>query len=95
MRRSAERDIVPYDHGLGCAASMVRRQGRYDVEDRYIHGFRLLLTPAVVGRDPHVEARWRGHVRRKAATPSSAMLLAEFIARFDRSLLPTAEVLVL
>ncbi|MBL8898781.1 MAG: hypothetical protein JNM84_14175 [Planctomycetes bacterium] len=71
-----------------------RGDGRYDVEDRYIHGFRLLLTPAMVGRDGHVEVRWRGHVLRKAATPSSAVLLSEFLERFDRSFLPTAEVVV-
>lgn len=71
-----------------------RGAGRYDVEDRYIQRIRLLLTPAMVGRDGHVEVRWRDQVLRKAATPSSAVLLAEFLERFDRSFLPTAEVVV-
>lgn len=68
--------------------------GRFEVLDRHVHSFRLLLTGAMCGPDGKVEVRWRGQVLRRQVAPDRAVLLREFVERFDRSFLPTLEVVL-
>ncbi len=69
-----------------------QRPGRFEVQDRAIAAFRLLVTDAMLGPDGSLVATWRGHTLTKTAAPSARVLLAEFAERFDRTFLPTAEV---
>jgi hypothetical protein len=68
--------------------------GRFEVEDRDIGRFRLLLTEAMLGTGGSVVVKWRGHVLAKRAVPGTITFLLEFAERFDRTFLPTAEVVL-
>ncbi len=50
----------------------------------------LLLSEA--RRTDTVEVRWRGHVLQQPAPLDATVPLREFVERFDRTLLPVAEV---
>jgi pimeloyl-ACP methyl ester carboxylesterase len=68
--------------------------GRFEVEDRGIERFRLLLTEAMVSPGAGVTVKWRGHVLEKAAPADTITFLLEFAERFDRTFLPTAAVVL-
>jgi poly(3-hydroxybutyrate) depolymerase len=66
--------------------------GEFDVEDRHIESFRLLLSEDRIGEKGKVTVRWRGHVIKMQAEPSARVFLREFVERFDRTFSPIAEV---
>jgi hypothetical protein len=68
--------------------------GRFEVDDRGIERFRLLLTEAMLDVRGKVTVAWRGHVLEKPAAPSAAAFLLEFVERFDRTFLPIASVVL-
>jgi poly(3-hydroxybutyrate) depolymerase len=80
------------EHTPRLQASMTA-PGRFEVEDRGIERFRLLLTGAMVGGGT-VVVKWRGHVLEKPAVPATITFLLEFAERFDRTFLPTAAVVL-
>lgn len=69
-----------------------KKPGEFDVEDRHIRSFRLLLTPELMGKQETVIVRWRGHTLEKPFEPSAEVFLRDFVERFDRTFLPIAEV---
>ncbi|MEZ5965501.1 MAG: hypothetical protein R3F56_16830 [Planctomycetota bacterium] len=69
-----------------------RGGGRFDVRDRHVHQLRILLTETT--RRDAIEIKWRGETLRKPAPESAAVLLREFVERFDRTFLPIAEVVL-
>lgn len=69
-------------------------QGRFAAEGKGTKSFALLLDASMLGKDGQVEVKWQGKTVRKLAQPSVAVLLREFAERFDRSFLPTAQVVV-
>ena len=68
--------------------------GLFDVDDRHVHAFRLLLPATMLGEPmrTQIEVHWRGHSLRKPIEPDAAVLLHDFVERFDRTQLPIAEV---
>jgi poly(3-hydroxybutyrate) depolymerase len=68
--------------------------GTFTAASRDVDAFRLLLTPATAGGSGTVAVLWDGHPLRKPTAPSATVLLREFAERFDRTFLPTIEVLL-
>ncbi|MEZ6036127.1 MAG: hypothetical protein R3F29_01515 [Planctomycetota bacterium] len=69
-----------------------RGGGRFEVRDRHVHQLRILLTEET--RRDTVEIKWRGTTLKKPAPEHVAVLLREFVERFDRTFLPVAEVVL-
>ena len=44
------------------------------------------------GRDGAVEVRWQNRTEKQKVTPDAAVLLRDFVERFDRTFLPVARV---
>lgn len=68
--------------------------GRFDVKDRHIDSFRLLLTRELIGDAEAIEVRWRGRRFKLPVKPSTEVFLRDFVERFDRTFLPIAEVVL-
>lgn len=68
--------------------------GRFVLAARGVTKARLLLTAAMVGPGGRVAVQWQGRTIEKKAVPSAAVLLGEFVERFDRTFLPVVEIVV-
>ena len=80
--------------GTARLVAVQRAPGRFAIEDRGIERFRLLLTADRIDPGGKVVVEWRGHRIEKAAAPAVRPFLVEFAERFDRTFLPTAEVVL-
>lgn len=69
-------------------------QGRFQCDGAHVNGFALLLTAAQLGKDGAVEVRLASKPLKKKAVAETAVLLREFVERFDRTFLPVARVVV-
>ena len=69
-------------------------QGRFVADATHASGFSLLLTPEQLGKDGAVDVRFQGRSTKKKAVSEVAVLLREFVERFDRTFLPVARVVV-
>jgi pimeloyl-ACP methyl ester carboxylesterase len=71
-------------------------QGRFQADGRLVTSFALLLIADQLGKDGAVEVRLQGTSKplKKKAVPETAVLLREFVERFDRTFLPVARVAV-
>ena len=69
-------------------------RGRFEVKSRGVSRFRLLLAEEAFDPAQPVQVVWNGRSVSKRVAPSKAVLLADFVERFDRRLLPIAELLV-
>ncbi len=80
-----------------CTARLVVEdlgQGKFRAEGQLVTALSLLLTPAQLGKDGAVEVRLQNKPVKKKAAPAVAVLLREFVERFDRTFLPVARVTV-
>jgi dienelactone hydrolase len=75
--------------------------GRFVAEGRLVSAFALLLAQSQLGKDGAVEIQLKdrlgngyGRPVKKKATADAAVLLREFVERFDRTFLPVARVAV-
>jgi dienelactone hydrolase len=68
--------------------------GRFVADGKAVSAFALLLVGAQLGKDGAVEIRLKDKPVRKKAVPDAAVLLREFVERFDRTFLPVARVTV-
>ena len=66
--------------------------GIFEVKDRHITSFRLLLSEDMLGTKKTVVVRWRGRTLHKPIVRSAEVFLREFVERFDRTFSPIAEV---
>ena len=72
------------------AATLVE-PGTIRAEGEGVSKFRVLLTPAMLDGDGRVTVTFNGKRRKKRPRPDAEVLLEEFVERFDRTFLPTAE----
>lgn len=70
------------------------RRGRFTAKSKFVKRFRLLLEPDMFEPGKRVLVKHNGRNRRVAVKASKAVLLREFVVRFDRSFLPVAEVII-
>ena len=68
--------------------------GAFVAQGAGVRRFRLLLPEGAFDAKKPVAVTFNGATVSRAATPLKAVLLADFVERFDRTLLPVAEVLV-
>ncbi|HEX5051898.1 MAG TPA: hypothetical protein VFZ65_09015 [Planctomycetota bacterium] len=68
--------------------------GHFLADGRGVKGFELSLTAAQLGKDGAVDVRWLNRTVRKKVAPEVAVLLREFVERFDRTFLPVASLVV-
>jgi dienelactone hydrolase len=66
--------------------------GRFRAEGKGCKRFRLLLTPQMIGADGSAEVVFAGKTSKLKPKPDAAVLLREFVERFDRRFLPVAVV---
>jgi dienelactone hydrolase len=69
-------------------------RGRFRAKSRGVARLRLLLTGDQFAERGPVQVTWNGRSRSVAVTPSKAVLLADFVERFDRTFLPVCEVVI-
>lgn len=71
-------------------------QGRFQADGKLVTSFALLLTAEQLGKDGAVEVKLQGTSKpvKKTAAREAAVLLREFVERFDRTSLPVARVTV-
>jgi dienelactone hydrolase len=69
-----------------------RGQGRFVAQGRGVQSFVLSLVADQVGSDGAVEVRWRHRTQKHRVEPTTAVLLRDFVERFDRTSLPVARV---
>lgn len=69
-------------------------KGRFSATDKLVKRCRLLLQPDMLDADGKVEVRWRGKVVSRKPAPSAAVLLSDFVERFDRRFLPVCELVL-
>lgn len=67
-------------------------QGRFTAQGKLVKAFALSLTAAQIGKNGAVEVRWQNRTQKFQATPHAAVLLRDFVERFDRTFLPVARV---
>jgi pimeloyl-ACP methyl ester carboxylesterase len=85
------------DRYADCTARLVvddLGQGRFRADGKLVTAFALLLTTAQLGKDGAVEVRLQNKPVKKMAVPEAAVLLREFVERFDRTFLPVARITV-
>jgi dienelactone hydrolase len=68
--------------------------GRFEAKSTGVTRFRLLLPAEALVPGKPVTVVWNGRTVTKPAAPSAAVLLRDFVERFDRTSLPVAEVTV-
>jgi len=68
--------------------------GRFVAHGAHVTRFRILLTSAMVGDKGRVEVVFGAKKKRATIVPNAKTLLLEFVERFDRTFLPTAELIV-
>ena len=68
--------------------------GRFEAmaPGRGVTAFALSLAAAQLGKDGAVEVRWQNRTQKRTVTPDAAVLLRDFVERFDRTRLPVARV---
>jgi len=69
-------------------------QGRFVAEGKLVKSFELRLTAAQLGKEGACEVRWQNRTLRKKVIPDAAVLVRDFVERFDRTFLPVAIVVV-
>lgn len=69
-------------------------QGKFTAEGRGAVNFELLLTTQQLGKDGAIEVLWQGRAVKKKLVPDPAVLVHDFVERFDRSFLPVARIMV-
>jgi dienelactone hydrolase len=67
-------------------------QGRFTAQGRFVQAFVLSLVVSQLGKDGAVEVRWQNRTHKQKVTPDAAVLLRDFVERFDRTFLPVARV---
>ncbi|MHC4959297.1 MAG: alpha/beta hydrolase fold domain-containing protein [Planctomycetota bacterium] len=65
--------------------------GLFQATGKHITKFRLLLDESMLAAGDEVRVVFNGAERRRTAQRSAAVLLTEFVERFDRTFLPVAE----
>jgi dienelactone hydrolase len=68
--------------------------GRFIADGKLVTAFTLWLEPEQLGKDGAVEVRWQNKPVKKVGKAEVAVLLGEFVERFDRTFLPVAKVQV-
>lgn len=68
--------------------------GRFVAEGRGVAGFELRLTAEQLGKDGAVEVTWQGRAAKKKAPADAAVLVGEFVERFDRTFLPVTRITI-
>ncbi|MDA1196128.1 MAG: hypothetical protein O2894_13235 [Planctomycetota bacterium] len=76
------------------AEATLTAPGRFEIQASGVKRLRLLLTPEMLGADGRVEVRLGGRLRTLKTSPDKRVLLREFAERFDRTFLPTTEVVL-
>ena len=71
-----------------------RAPGQFLAEGTGVRKFRLLLAEGEFDPKKPAAISWNGSTITRAATPSKAVLLADFVERFDRTRLPVVEIAV-
>ena len=66
-------------------------QGRFVAEGRHVAAFGLSLAAEQLGKDGAVEVRWAGRTVKQKLTADAAVLLRDFVERFDRTRLPVVQ----
>ncbi len=69
-------------------------QGRFVADGRNVTSFALLLAAVQLGKDGAVEVRLQNRTIKKKIVPDAAVLVRDFVERFDRTFLPVASFLV-
>jgi dienelactone hydrolase len=69
-------------------------RGQFVAEGKHVVGFTLWLGQDQLGKEGAVEVRWQGRTTKGKAAPDAAVLVRDFVERFDRTRLPVARMLV-
>ena len=71
-----------------------RGHGQFTAEGKHVQAFVLWLAKDQLGKDGAVEVRWQSKLTKGRVVPDAAVLLRDFVERFDRTRLPVARMLV-
>ena len=71
-----------------------KSKGQFLAEGKHVAAFTLWLAADQLGKDGAVEVRWQGKLSKQKLVSEAAVLLRDFVERFDRTRLPVARMLV-